>query len=58
MSPNYLIELITFLQSVISEEFNLLLVEPNQILKQEICMQLTLEESVQVKLLKAQTVVW
>ena len=39
------------------EEFNLHLVEHNQTLKQEICMQLTLDEFVQVKLLKVQTVV-
>jgi hypothetical protein len=55
---NYLIELIIFQQLVTLEEFNPPLVELSQILKQEICMQHTLEEFVLVKHLKAQTVVW
>ena len=55
---NYLIEQTTFQQLVTLEEYNLLLVELNQTLKQEICMQHTLEEFVLVKHLRAQIVVW
>ena len=55
--PNYLIGLIIFQPLAILEESNLRLVELNQTLRQEICMQHTLEESALVKHLKAQTVV-
>ena len=49
---NYLIEQTIFQQLVILEEFNHHLVELNQTLKQEICMQHTLEEFVLVKHLR------
>ena len=49
---NYLIEPTIFQLLVILEEFNHHLVELNQTLKQEICMQHTLEESVLVKHLR------
>ena len=55
---NYLTEQTIYQLSVILEEFNHHLVELNQTLKQEICMQHTLEESVLVKHQKVQTVVW
>ena len=55
---NYLTEQTIYQQLVILEEFNHHLVELNQTLKQEICMQHTLEESVLVKHQKVQTVVW
>ena len=54
---NYLIEQIIFQLLVISEEFNRHLVELNQTLKPEICMQHTLDEFVLVKHLRVQIVV-
>ena len=55
---NYLIGPTIFQQLAIFEEFNLLLAEHNQTLKQEIYTQHTLEEFAPVRLLKDQTVVW